>query len=69
MSSCVASVCSVVGFDNLVDLGHEADGLVQGDDYLLVVVDVLVGKDATGAGVLATLGFCGIGFHRRGSGL
>ena len=27
-----------MGFDNLVDLGHDADGLAEGDDDLLVVV-------------------------------
>ena len=31
----------VVGFDDRVDLGHSADGLVQGDDDLLVVGNVL----------------------------
>lgn len=30
-------------FDDLVDLGHDTDGLADGDDDLLVVVDVLVG--------------------------
>ncbi len=41
---------------NLVDLGHDADGLAEGDDDLLVVLDVLVGQHAAGAGVLAALG-------------
>ena len=30
-----------MGFDDLVDLGHDVDGLVQGDDDILVVVDIL----------------------------
>ena len=33
--------------DDLVDLAHDADGLVESDDNILVVVDVLVGEDAT----------------------
>ena len=33
-------------FNDLVDLGHDADGLVQGDDDLLVVGDVLVRERA-----------------------
>ena len=37
---------AAVGFDDLVDLGHDADGLVQGDDDLLVVGDVLVRERA-----------------------
>ncbi len=39
-----------------VDFGHQSNGLVQGDDDLLVVVDVFVGQHAAGAGVLAALG-------------
>jgi type I restriction enzyme M protein len=35
---------AAVGFDDFVDLGHEADGFFQGDDDLLVVGDVIVGK-------------------------
>lgn len=30
------------GGDQLVDLGHQADGLAQGDDDLLVVLDIVV---------------------------
>ena len=37
---------ATVGFDDLVDLGHDADGVVQGDDDLLVVGDVLIGEGA-----------------------
>ena len=46
----------VYGFDDFVDLGHDADGLAEGDDDRLVVVDVLVGQHAAEAGVLAALG-------------
>ena len=42
--------------NHLVDLFHNANSLVQGDDDLLVVIDVLVGQHAAGAGVLAALG-------------
>ena len=35
-----------VGFDDLVDLGHDTDGLVQGDDDLLIVGDILVRERA-----------------------
>lgn len=31
---------TAVGFDDLVDLGHEADGFGEGDDDLMVVGDV-----------------------------
>ena len=30
---------AAVGFDDLVDLGHEADGFAEGDDDLVVVGD------------------------------
>ena len=36
-----------VVFDDLIDLGHDADGLVQGDNDLLVMGDVLVRERAT----------------------
>ena len=32
---------AAVGFDDLVDLGHDADRLTEGDDDLLVVGDVV----------------------------
>jgi hypothetical protein len=35
---------AVVGFGHLVDFGHQADGFFQGDDDLLAVGDVFVGK-------------------------
>ena len=35
-----------MGFDDLVDLGHDADGLIQRDDDFLVVGDVLVRERA-----------------------
>ena len=31
---------AAVGFDDLVDLGHQADGFGEGDDDLVVVGDV-----------------------------
>ena len=34
---------ATVSVDDLVDFLHEADGLVQGDDDLLVMGDVFVG--------------------------
>ncbi len=37
---------AAVGFDDLVDLGHEADGFAEGDDDLVVVGDVFVGQGA-----------------------
>ena len=40
---------AAVGFDHLVDFGHQADSLLQGDDDLLVVVDVFVGEYPTAA--------------------
>ena len=33
-------------FDHLVNLAHQADRLIQGDDDLLVVLDVFVGHGA-----------------------
>ena len=30
------------GGDEVIDFGHEADGLVQSDDDLLVVLDIVV---------------------------
>ena len=35
-----------MGFDDLVDLCHEADGFGEGDDDLVVVGDVFVGQGA-----------------------
>ena len=35
-----------MGIDDLVDLGHDMDGLTEGDDDLLVVGDVLVRERA-----------------------
>ena len=35
---------AAVGFDDLVDFGHQVDRLFQGDDDLLVVGDVFLGK-------------------------
>lgn len=32
-----------MGFDDLVDLAHEADGFVEGNDDAVVVADTLVG--------------------------
>ncbi len=29
--------------DNFIDLGHDADGLAEGDNDLLVVLDVALG--------------------------
>ena len=46
---------AAVGFDDFVNLGHDADGLAEGDDDLLLVVDVLVGQHAAWAGVLAAI--------------
>jgi len=37
---------TTVGFDNLVYLGHDANGFGQGDNDLVVVGDVFVGEDA-----------------------
>ena len=45
---------AAVGFDELVDLGHYANGLVQGDDDLLVVGDVL-GRERASLPVLEPL--------------
>ena len=30
--------------DNFVDLGHDADGFANGNDDLLVMLDVIVGQ-------------------------
>ncbi len=38
---------AAVGFDDLVDLCHDTDGPVQGDDDLLIVGDVLVRERAS----------------------
>ena len=38
-----------MGVDGLVDLGHEADGLVEGDDDFLVMGEVVVGELAAAA--------------------
>ena len=35
-----------MGVDDLIDLCHQADGLVQGDDDAMVVVDVVRGDRA-----------------------
>ena len=35
-----------VGFDDLVDLAHQTDGLGKGDDDLLVVSDVVLRESA-----------------------
>src|SRR5207245_1220699 len=40
---------AAVGFDHLVDLGHQADRLFQGDHDALVVQDVLVAEDPAAA--------------------
>ena len=37
---------AAVVFDDLVDLGHEADGLGEGDDDFVVMGDVFVGEGA-----------------------
>ena len=53
---------AAVGFDDLVDLGHDADGLAKRDDDLLVVVDVLVGtaeRQGYEGGGLFALSSCG----------
>ena len=34
---------AAMGFDEFVNIGQDADGLAEGDDDLLVVLDVLVG--------------------------
>ena len=35
---------AAVGFDDFVNLGHDADGLAEGDDDFLVVGNIVVGK-------------------------
>ena len=35
-----------MGVDGIVDFGHEADGLVQGDDDAVVVGDVVTAQAA-----------------------
>jgi len=36
-----------VGVDHFVDFAHDADGFAQGNDDLLVMLDVLIGEDPT----------------------
>ena len=44
-----------MSFDDLVDLGHDANGLAKGDDDFLVMVDVPLGQYVGSAGILAAL--------------
>lgn len=37
---------AAVLLDDLIDLGHQADGLLESDDDLMIVGDVLVGEGA-----------------------
>ena len=41
---------AAVGFDDLVDLGHDADGLAKGDDDLLVMLTCTSGDAPFGQG-------------------
>ena len=45
---------TAVFLDYLIYLSHDANCLAEGDNYLLVVVDVLVGQDTARTRVLAT---------------
>jgi len=37
-------LCDRPGGDEVIDFGHETDGLVQSDDYFLIMLDVVVGN-------------------------
>ena len=67
---------AALGFDHLVNLGHEAGRLIQSDDDLLVVLNVFVGQGAAFAVLEPFRNSCwraqaiplsGVGVRGRGS--